>query len=68
MITKHSDLNTRVAREVSKPLSAGGWGAAAVQGHLVLALFLTLLCQDLPSLGLGHHTFSIAPCSQSDLD
>lgn len=54
MVTKHNDLNTRVAQEVSKPLSARDWGAATVQGHSVLALFLTLLCQDLPSLGLGH--------------
>lgn len=47
--------------EVLKPLSAGGWEAAAVQGQSVLVSFLTLLCKDLPSLGLGYSIFSLAP-------
>ena len=51
----------QLSREVSKPLSAGGWEAAAVQGHSVLVSFLTLLCKDLPSLGLGYSTFILAP-------
>lgn len=51
----------RLSQEVSKPLSAGGWEAAAVQGHSVLVPFLILLCKDLPHLGLGHCNFSLAP-------
>lgn len=47
--------------QVSKPLSAGGWEVAAVQGHSVFVPFLTPLCKDLPSLGLGYCTFSLAP-------
>lgn len=47
--------------EVSKLLSAGGWETAAVQGHSLLVPFLTLLCKDMPSLGLGYCTFSLGP-------
>lgn len=51
----------QLSQEVSKPLSAGGWEVAAVQGHSVFVPFLTLFCKDLPGLGLGYSTFSLAP-------